>query len=198
MKKLKKKNKAKDWSQIGFNPEAEREKHDYYATPPTAIHKVMPTFKDIVKLNTNVWECACGEGHISRVLQEYGFNVKSSDLIDRGFGEVQDFLTCTTTFNGDIVTNPPFKLADNFIRHAMTLLEKDGNKAIFLLKVQFLESKQRKSLFEEMPFKYLIVNSERQLCAKNGEFEKYTSTAQCYCWFIFEKGYEGLPQILWV
>ena len=172
----------------------EREVNDYYATDPKAAEWLLELEPEL----DNIWECACGEGHISKVLQEYGYNVKSSDLIDRGFGEVQDFLTCTATFNGDILTNPPFKLADKFIRHSMTLLEKEGNKAIFLLKVQFLESKQRKSLFEEMPFKYLIVNSERQLCAKNGEFEKYTSTAQCYCWFIFEKGYEGLPQILWV
>lgn len=197
MKKLKRK-KPKSWIRIGFNPETTREKDDYYATHPSALQKVLPILENIVDIDTNIWECACGEGHLSKVLLEQGYDVKSTDLVDRGFGEVQDFLKCDTKFDGDIITNPPFKIADKFVYHAMDLLERDGNKAIFFLKVQFLESKQRKKLFKELPFKYLIVNSERQLCSRNGDFENYNSTTQCYCWFIFEKGYKGLPQILWV
>lgn len=142
-------------------------------------------------------ECACGEGHISKVLENNGYNVYSSDLIDRGYGDVKDFLKCTEPFNGDILTNPPFKLAEKFIEKSMELLQ-EGNKAIFFLKVQFLESKSRKLLFEKYPPKLVIVNSERQQCSKNGDFEKYHATTQCYCWYVFEKGYKGNTELKWI
>ena len=77
---------------LGVNPNEEREKNDFYATNPHALEIVMPMFKDI--LHNNVWECACGQGHLSNVLKNNGYNVKSSDLIDRGYGEVVNFLQC--------------------------------------------------------------------------------------------------------
>lgn len=60
-----------------------REEHDYYATEPKATELLM----QLEKFNPNIWECACGEGHISKVLERYGYNVRSTDLIDRGFGK---------------------------------------------------------------------------------------------------------------
>ena len=68
----------------------EREKDDYYATDPIAIDKLLTVEKPF----KNIWECACGEGHLSKRLIEHGYNVYSSDLIDRGYGEgIWDFLS---------------------------------------------------------------------------------------------------------
>ena len=180
---------------LGVNPNAEREKNDFYATNPHALEIVMPMFKDI--LHNNVWECACGQGHLSNVLKNNGYNVKSSDLIDRGYGEVVNFLQCNERFDGDILTNPPFKLAEQFVKKSFELIN-DGNYAIFFLKVQFLESKTRKELFKNYPLKYLIVNSERQQCAKDADFKHLKATTQCYCWYVFQKGYTGEPIIKWI
>lgn len=180
---------------LGVNPNTEREKNDFYATNPHALEIAMPIFKDI--LDKNVWECTCGQGHLSEVLKEFGYNVKSTDLINRGYGEVQDFLKCEDKFKGDILTNPPFKLAKNFIEKSFELIE-DERYAIFFLKIQFLESKLRKEMFVKYPLKYLIVNSERQQCAKDADFEKYKATTQCYCWYIFQKGYKGEPIVKWL
>jgi hypothetical protein len=181
---------------LGVNPNAEREENDYYATNPHALEIALPTLQSI-GLDKNVWECSCGGGHLSEELIKNGYKVYSSDLIDRGYGQVKDFLECSDKWDGDILTNPPFKLAEDFIKKSMELLH-NGHKAIFFLKVQFLESQKRKQLFEKYPPKYVIVNSERQQCAKNAEFDKYTATTQFYCWFIFEKGYNGITQILWI
>lgn len=60
--------------------EQEREKDDYYATDPIAIDKLLT----VEKLNENIWECACGEGHLSKRLIEKGYKVYSSDLVNRG------------------------------------------------------------------------------------------------------------------
>lgn len=61
----------------------EREENDYYATDSIAIDALL----EKATLSHNLWECACGGGHLSRRLMELGYNVKSTDLIYRGFGE---------------------------------------------------------------------------------------------------------------
>lgn len=66
------------------------------------------------------------------------------------------------------------------------------------LKIQFLEGQSRLKLFKKNPPKYVYVNSARQICAMNGKFDKYKSTAICYCWFVWEKGYIGEPVIRWI
>ena len=181
---------------LGVNNNAIREENDFYATNPKAVKILLPILEKL-GVSKSIWECSCGQGHISKVLKENGYNVFSSDLIDRGYGEVKDFLSQTEKFNGDILTNPPFKLAENFVEKSMQLLN-DGNKAIFLLKIQFLEGQKRKIMFDKGNLKYLIVNSERQQCSKDADFEKYKATTQCYCWFVFEKGYHGESKIMWI
>ena len=66
------------------------------------------------------------------------------------------------------------------------------------LKIQFLEGKARRELFEKYPPKYIYVNSERQICALNNDFESIKSSAICYCWFIWEKGYKGDSIVRWI
>lgn len=66
------------------------------------------------------------------------------------------------------------------------------------LKIQFLESKARRKLFRDYPPKYIYVSSSRLKCAMNGDFEKYAkSTAVCYCWYVWEKGFNGEPVVRW-
>lgn len=190
---------------LAVNSNAEREILDFYATDPYAITKAIPIFHEI-GLSSNVWECACGEGHLARELEKHGYTVKSTDIADRGYGEMLDFLSADYQWNGDILTNPPFKQATDFIEHAMDLIV-DGHFAIFFLKVQFLETAKRADLFKRCGLKYLIVNSERVCCAKNGDFDayfkkaengKYRGGTQLYCWFVFQKGYTGEPTIKWI
>lgn len=181
---------------LGVNPNTKREDDDFYATNPHAMRIALPYLQHI-GLSHDVWECACGEGHLSQVLSDNGYSVWSSDLVDRGYGDVIDFLQYNNRFEGDILTNPPFKLAKEFVEHGMSLIN-DGNKVFLFLKIQFLESKERYKLFKQYPLKWLLVYSERQHCARNAEFEKHKATTQCYAWFVFEKGYVGKPRIDWI
>lgn len=182
---------------LGVNPNTKREEHDFYATNPKAMETALPYLKKI-GMCEKLWECACGMGHLSEVLKMNGYHVTSTDLIDRGYGdEVVDFLQCEKNFDGDIITNPPFKNAEEFVKKGFELIN-DGHKVILFLKVQFLESKSRKQLFATYPLKHLLVYSERQQCAKDADFEHLKATTQCYCWFVFEKGFEGFPTILWI
>ena len=171
-----------------------REENDYYATEPRAVKLLL----DEETFNANIWECACGELHISNVLNEYGYNVRNSDLIKR-VDEIEqlDFLQSNEKWHGDIITNPPYKYAQEFIEKSIDLIE-DGNKVAMLLRLQFLEGKRRKELFKKYPPKYVYVFSGRINCAKNGDFITYNSSALSYAWFVWEKGYKGETIIRWI
>ena len=174
----------------------ERETNDYYATEPKALELLL----ELETFNKNVWECACGEGHLSQVLMSRGYNVISSDLIDRGYGySGVDFLQSTKPFGGDIITNPPYKFAKEFVERALEIVT-DGHKVAMFLKLQFLEGKARGELFKKHPPKVIYVSSSRLLCAKNGEFEKMRQgggSAVAYAWFIWEKGFNGDTIVRW-
>ena len=179
--------------------EKERESHDYYATNPKALELLL----ELEKFSHYVWECACGEGHLSEVLTTHGYNVRSSDIIERGYPgtELVDFLTVSRAdikndVSRDIITNPPYKYAREFVEHALDI-SMDGTKVAMFLKVQFLEGKARRELFEKYPPKHIWVASSRLICAKNGEFEKVGSSAVAYAWFIWEKGFTGKTTIGW-
>lgn len=173
----------------------EREANDYYATEPKAVRLLL----EVERFAPVIWECACGEGHLSEEIKKAGYEVYSSDLVGRGYGDVLDFLCATPAEeNFDIITNPPFSKAVQFIMHAIDVL-KDGHKAAMFLKIQFLESEQRRKLFDKYPPKRIYVASRRLRCAMNGDFERYkVPSAICYAWFVWEKGYNGDTVIKWI
>lgn len=176
--------------------EKERQPNDYYATEPKAAELLL----EQEDLHHTIWECACGEGHLSKVLEAHGHEVISTDLIYRGYGDPEsfDFLNETPEgFDGDIVTNPPYKYALEFVQKALGIV-KPGRKVAMFLKLQFLEGKARKQFFIHTPPKTIYVSSSRLMCAKNGEFEKLSSSAVAYAWFVWEKGYEGETVVKWI
>ena len=174
----------------------EREQHDYYATDPKAMELLLAeeTFAPVI------WECACGEGNLVKVLERHGFEVIATDLIYRGIGipEPLDFLKDTLeNFEGDIITNPPYKRALEFTEKALEIIQY-GHKVAMFLKIQFLEGKKRKEFFMQNPPKRVYVLSSRLNCALNGDFENHNEKAICYAWFVWEKGFKGDPVIKWI
>lgn len=171
----------------------ERQREDYYATEPKATQLLC----ELEQFGKDIWEPACGEGHIAEQLKAHGYNVRSSDLVDRGYGDVGDFLAMDNLeWNGDVVTNPPYKYAQEFVEKALQIIP-DGCKVAMFLKLTFLEGKGRKALFKQFPPVRVWVSSSRLKCAMNGEFEQMGSSAAAYAWFIWEKGYKGDTIIKW-
>ena len=175
--------------------EHDRADHDYYATDPKAAELLLEVEPEL----NNIWECACGEGHLATVFDKYGKLSASTDLIYRGYGsrESVDFLAQTKAYQGDIATNPPYKYAQQFVEHALELIT-EGRKVCMFLKLTFLEGKARKELFKQHPPKTVYVCSGRLKCALNGDFEATGQSAACYAWFIWEKGFNGKPTIEWI
>lgn len=184
-----------------------REEHDFYATDPVAIDKLFKVFLP----NPKVWECAAGLGHMSKRIKECADELKlehvyASELITRSNlldNEIEcglDFLNfknleCLLDY--DIITNPPYKYAEQFIRKGLDIIQCGYYVAMFL-PIRYLEGKQRKKLFEEYPPYKVVIMSSRIECAMNGEFNKKGSSAQGYAWFIWQKGTNSKTIIEWV
>lgn len=194
----------KGTSLVGMSQTRERVENDFYATPRNATEAIL----NIVELKGSILEPAAGQGHISVVLKEkYPYNeIVSTDLVQRNekFGvSIQggiDFLTHDFNRKFDnIITNPPFNMAQEFIERALQLAD---DKVIMFAKIQLLEGNKRKEMFDNAPLKYVYVFSKRVIPLRNGEElnengKKWSST-MCFAWFVFEKEYEGEPVIRWI
>lgn len=169
--------------------------HDFYATHPSMgewILKLEPQLCDI-------WEPACGMGHLAKIFVNHNKLKLASDLYDYGYGHSGfDFLKNNQIYDGDIVTNPPYKYALEFCQKALDIV-KNGRFVCMFMKLTFLEGKKRKEFFLKNPPIRVYVSTSRVECAKNGEFvsENGTASAVCYAWYVWQKGYQGKPSLGW-
>lgn len=113
-----------------WHPE-DREPNDFYSTDPKAVRALMERLQ--VSKDAIIYECACGAGNLSIELESMGYNVLSTDLIDRGYGTPGiDFLQVKSIpDNCIILTNPPYKYTSKFIEHSMDLLTMGGGSSVF-------------------------------------------------------------------
>lgn len=192
-------NKVSVYANLAASSHSEqvREKDDYYATPPKAVEALLKR----EKFNPYVLEPAVGGGSIADVLKSHGHKVQSMDIVDRGYQgtEVRDFLSVTKEdliCCPDIITNPPYSIATEFVEHSLDI-SMDSVKVAMLLKIQFLETKKRLALFQKYPPKVIYVFTNRIACAKNGNFDT-DSSAVCYAWFVWVKGSKSEPIIRWI
>ena len=180
----------------------ERDVDDFYATSPKAID-ILVGYPHI-SLPKHVWEPSCGSGCLSKRLEEIGYIVTSTDLIDRGYGQGGvNFFEQTAMPDGctAIVTNPPYKYATEYVLHALRLLPEDGMLCLFL-KTTFAKGKERYyKIFGPQRPQYVLQCTERILCAKNAEFdymEAHGGSAVSYAWWIWRKGYKGGTTLDWI
>jgi len=196
-------------SLVGDSVNRERVSEDYYATPPEATRALLNAFG--INNCETYFEPSCGEGHISKELERWykklGYSIgneikiTSSDLIDRGYGKGNiDFLKLGLEQKWDcIITNPPFKLSQEFIEKGLQLSNK---YVIMFAKIQLLEGVARRKLFDKFPPKYIYVFTNRVNPLRNGspvdEKGKKWASTMCFAWFIWEIGFEGEPRIRWL
>ncbi len=170
-----------------------REENDFYATPRSAIEQLL----DVEQFKGSLWEPACGDGAISRVLETRGYSVVSSDLVDRGFGFTGiDFLMERTPAAANVVTNPPFKLATEFATHALGLV---SGKVVMLLKIGFLEGPTRECLHQSLARVWVLrrrvtfLKGGKEFSRSNGKGGIHT-----YAWFVWDKAHTGPVHLGWL
>ena len=171
----------------------ERQNEDFYATDPVATEWLLK----LENIHDVVIDNSVGEGDLMFPIIKSGRKVIGFDIVNR-FSQHPGFefrnenwldFNPDKLLNADIIFNPPYKLAQEFVEHSINLVE-EGRKVCAFLKLQFLESKKRKELFEKYPPKIVYVSSSRILCAKNADFtgmREAGGSAVAYAWFIWEK-----------
>jgi hypothetical protein len=176
---------------VGFSVNNDRVEDDFYPTPPAATQSLL----DKQKFIGNIYECSCGNGSMSEVMIKNGYDVYSSDLIDRGYGETGiDFLQSNKKFD-NIITNPPFNLATEFTNHALSLAK---SKVVMLSKISYLEGvKRREQIFNKKKLEKVLIFSRRVPFRKQST-KKLAGGLMAFGWFIYDVNYNGLPQIDWI
>jgi len=157
---------------------------DFFPTPSWATHALI----DNERFDGDIWECACGNGAMSRVLEQTGSKIFSSDLYQRNYGVSGiDFLTSSLSAS-NIVTNPPYNSAEGFVAAG---LEKSARKFALLLRLAFLEGANRnRTIFARHPPSRVWVFSERITFYPAGVPAKGSGTT-AYAWYVWDKDAQG-------
>lgn len=177
---------------MGERPsEYERDVNDWYVEPAWCVQAL----KDRVRFTGGIHDPCCGSGTIPRVMNGTG-----SDLIDRNFGyPVSDFLT-SDDMHDNIVMNPPYKLAQEFIEEA---LDRTRYKVAALVQVKFLASQRRFRLFTRLETSRVIMFSRRPSMPPGGMLQKHGESIRGggsidYCWVVWEMANKEPCRIEWM
>ena len=176
-------------------PLADR-KDDLYETPGVAVQTLLA----VEPVPLTVWEPACGPGAIVRSLRASGRAVIATDLVDYDCPDSQarrDFLMEQSAPEGvpAIVTNPPFKLAQQFVEHARRLVP----QTYMLMRLAFLEAERRRSLFDGGDLARIYVFSRRLPMMHRAGWEgRKANSGMAFAWFCWDRAHSGPPTIHWV
>lgn len=180
-----------------------RAKLEFYPTPPEATKALL----SVENFDGDIWEPACGNGAISKVLISAGLKVVSTDLAHRNYGQGgQDFLKSTKPLAKHIITNPPYGthgLADAFIRKALVHTRKTGGKVAMLLNWRSLCNPDRHRKYTKTP-PTSIYAIDQLTCwpygVPNSRFARIAK--QQYCWLVWDMSKEEqeqrYPQFWWL
>lgn len=177
-------------------PSKFRVPHDFYPTPPEGTRALLA----VETFDGPIWEPACGDGGISRVLLRAGYSVCSTDLIDRGFGQHGiNFLDEQSPRAKHIVTNPPYGrgLADAFIRHSLRFTEQTGGTVAMLLNLASLAHPRRHGFYMRTPPSVVYVLDHLE-CWPAGRKPAYYEAEQRYCWMLWKAGADNSTRLAWL
>ena len=147
----------------------------------------------------DIWDPCCGGGRIVHAARESGYRASGSDVADRGFGGVwvADFLQIEPLGNvNSIVCNPPFRLMEAFARHAFSL--RTTVKLAMIFPTARLHAAH---WIAALPLRRVWLMTPRPsmppgtYIAAGG---KVGGGKVDYCWLVFERGYDGHPEMRWL
>ncbi|HNC23760.1 MAG TPA: hypothetical protein PLU52_06100 [Opitutaceae bacterium] len=160
-------------------PKNARRDHDLYETPAWVTEAVLPWL-----YGRKVWEPACGRGAMAKVISAAGIDVAVSDLHDHGYGrDGVNFLTYREEDAPDrmIVTNPPYSLADAFVRKAILLAGIHKQRVAMLLRHEWSCASSRVDLFD-WPFAAKVVLTDRPVWFPGTKERPRHS----YAWYVWD------------
>ena len=178
-------NKNEQYRLVRRSKKELRAKDDFYPTPDW-VGKILVKYFPI---KGSIWECACGNGALAKVLQQAGYSVVATDLIWRGYGSSGvDFLLENKALAPNIVTNPPFNLSYEFMEHGFHLALAS---LALLLPIRYLAGLKRAAFYKiKPPHKIIII-------PKKIDFLNSGNPVMEFAWFVWDKTKSGPTQVIW-
>lgn len=176
-------------------PRSFRVPFDFYPTPPEGILALL----EVERFKGSIWEPACGDGAISKVLAQRGYHVVSTDLIYRDFGIGGiNFLMQPTARAVNIVTNPPYGrgLADAFVQHALRLVAPTGGSVAMLLDLSSLARPKRHLFWTRRPPSVVYILDDLDFLPAASLLPDWTRRR--YYWAVWRPGHVGRPALWWL
>ena len=175
-----------------------RAAYEFYPTPPEATRALLSA----ERFDGSVWEPACGEGHIAKVLTNSGYDVVATDLVDYGFGDPgRDFLAENVALAKHVITNPPYGkgLADAFVRHALNLTATTGGNVAMLMALQSLCHPLRHGFWTRHA-PAVLYGLDDCTCWPYGDPARATTAIakQRYFWAVWKHGHIGPIEFRWL
>lgn len=176
-------------------------KNDLYETPECATLALMR----VADLPKKIWEPCAGRGAISRVLRDAGHEVIAQDIVSHENADPYiipriDFLMEAKAPDGVacIVTNPPYKLSNEFIRHSLSLVP----RAFFLLRFLSAEGVERSDIIDHHLRQIWLGRERLPPMHRDGwEGKKTKSPPIVYAWFEFvaedQNGKSSFSRLSW-
>lgn len=167
---------------------------DYYQTPAWATRELLT----VERFPGSVLEPCSGAGAMSRILEDEGLDVDSSDIRtdDTVYGlRGVDVFEYDRDSYDHVITNPPYKCAEEVARHSLTVAR---HKVALLLKLTFLESTKRSALWRETPLRSVYVFRSRVTMHPEGTEKPKNGGTITYGWFVWDNNFTGKPTIGWV
>jgi len=163
---------------------------DLYETP-TQITTMLLNLLQLPQ-GSEVLEPANGMGAISKVIESAGYDCHASDIRDGvNFFDFED----NPRFDA-VITNPPYRYAQEFVEKALKQVKKSG-LVVMLLRLSFLESIKRYEFFRSSGLRTVYVSCKRITMFPFDTEKPKNSGTLAYAWYVFKNGYSGLPVIDW-
>ncbi len=169
-----------------------RQDDDWYVEPSWVVDMLCRA----ITFEGYIHDPCCGQGTIPKRLHELKLGMPSgADIVRRTNYPVQDFFECRE-FEDNLIFNPPYKQAEKFILHALTLAR---SKVAAIVNIKFLASQGRRDrLFLPHPPSDVLILSQRPSMPPGGGLVKAGGGTADYCWIVWTNGYKGKPRIQWL
>lgn len=180
-------------------PGALRAKHaqkrwadDWYVEPPECVHSLF----DAVTFDGTIHDPCCGGGTIPTVAQSRGYRTTGSDIRDRGYGGAGVDFFEDHRQRDNIVSNPPYKLGEKFVHHALTVTER---KVAIVMRISFLAGQRRLvTLYQAHQPEVVVILSKRPSMPPGGTDIPAKGGTADYCWLVWSRDHSGPTHVVWV
>jgi hypothetical protein len=168
------------------------QRHDEHYVEPEWVSERLFQVEDF---EGRIWDPACGFGRIVIAARKHGYDAYGSDIADRGWNNSQQDFFWYTSKHDNIVTNPPFKIARDFAKHA---LNRSSHKAAMIFPTARLNAAR---WLQGTPLRRIWLLTPRPSMPPGTHIAaggRVGGGKSDYCWLVWEHGYRGAPEVKWL